>query len=106
MEEIIESFKNWSDRNGVHLSRHIVIMTKQTENLRSYVELFQKYPANSPEFKAEVESLLEGIKVLADELHEVNGQFAEDCSDFSGVLEALKTEILNHVEGIRHDKSE
>lgn len=94
MEKLLEEFMDWSDRNAVHLNRHISIANKQTDNLRAYVELFQKYPANSIEFKVEVEKLLFGIGELANELQETTSQFSQDAADFMGILDGIKQEFL------------
>lgn len=92
--DTLEKFQEWSTQNGVHLNRHIVVMQKQAQNLRAYVDLFERYPANSVEFKVEVEKLLSQIGDIATEMKEVNDSFAQDCDRFVDILNSLKQDIL------------
>lgn len=89
----LEKFEEWCDRNHTHLERQLYVMRKQALNIGRYVELFRTYPANSPEFKVEVEKLYREIGNICDEIREVDGILAEDYGSFVDVLTMMQEEL-------------
>lgn len=68
-------------------------MGRQVENQLQYVSLFSKYPANSIEFKIEVERLYSEISPILDEFRENNDNLIANGRRFIEVLECLEKEI-------------
>lgn len=94
----LTKFNEWFDRNHTHVERQIQVMKKQALNIRNYVELFRTYPANSLEFKVEVEKLYNEISNICDEIREVDNCLAEDYEGFKSVLELMHSEMSRLVD--------
>ena len=89
----LEKLKLWSDREQTHMNRFIFILGKQVTNQRSYVDLFSKYPANSLEFKIEVERLYEELGGILIDCKENIEDLMKDLEEFQDVLETFHSEI-------------
>jgi hypothetical protein len=95
--DTLNKFIGWENRSRTHTNRHIIVLQKQIDNMRSYVELFGKYPANSIEFKVEVERLYLEIKDICDEMGEVAQGFSDDSGSFIEILDSLKEDLKRKV---------
>lgn len=90
----LEMFEDWSGRHHTHVDRHILILNKQAESLRSYVELIKNHPVNDYEFLVEILKIHGKLVTLIDELAETNHSFIQDCDDFREILDSLKQDFL------------
>lgn len=90
----LEMFEDWSARHHTHVDRHILILNKQAESLRSYIELIRSRPVNDDEFLTEILKIHGKLVTLIDELGEINLSFIQDCDDFRDILDSLKQDFL------------
>lgn len=90
----LEMFEDWSARHHTHVDGHILILNKQAESLRSYIELIRSRPVNDDEFLTEILKIHGKLVTLIDELGETNLSFIQDCDDFRDILDSLKQDFL------------
>lgn len=92
-KDTLEMFHQWSFQNDTHMQRSLNILERQIKNQRDYVELFHKYPANSVEFKVEVEKLYRDLGNLLEEFRENTADHAHDFELFQKVLKRMRKDI-------------
>lgn len=76
--DALDKLREFEERHATHLNRFLIILQEQVANQGEYVELFQKYPANSIEFKAEVEKLYHELSYLLEDFRENNKELIRD----------------------------
>lgn len=91
--DTLEKFRLFEGRNATHLNRFLKILERQVDNQRQYVELFRRYPANSVEFKVEVERLYSELCPLLEDFQENNNNIISDGELFVEVLNELRKDI-------------
>lgn len=89
----LEKFRLWADQNETYLNRFMRIIERQVQNQRNYVDLFSRYPANSVEFKIEVERLYNQISPILDDVRENNQNLMDNMDLFKEVMEELGKDI-------------